>query len=70
MSPDPKDVRAWAVAESIRGGTRGRVPSQLTTEYLFAHPAEARQLGDQLGLVVPMRGRVSYQTCEQIARSL
>lgn len=70
MSLDPKDVRAWAVAESISVGTRGRVASEVTTAYLFAHSAEARRLGDQLNLVVPGRGRVSYETCERISRSI
>jgi len=62
---DAKDVRAWAVSESVSFGTRGQVSWEITTEYLYAHSAEARQLG----LSVPMRGRVRYETCEQIARS-
>jgi len=70
VSLNPKDVRAWAIAESYTVATRGRVPVEVTTEYLYAHSAEARRLGDQLDLVVPVRGRVSYETCERIARSL
>jgi len=70
VSLDPKHVRAWAVAERISVGTRGRVPVQVTTEYLYAHSAEARRLGAQLDLDIPGRGRISYQTCEHIARSL
>jgi len=70
VSLDPKAVRAWAVAESISVGTRGRVPAEVAAEYLYAHAAEARRLGDQLDLVVPVGGRVNYETCERIARSL
>ena len=70
MNLNPKAVRAWALAESISVGTRGRVPVEVTTEYLYAHSAEARRLGDQLDLDIPARGLVNYETYDQIARPL
>jgi hypothetical protein len=70
VSLNSKDVRAWAAAENYPVATRGRVPVEVTTEYLYAHSADARTLGDQLDLDIPGRGRVSYETCERIARSL
>lgn len=70
MSLDLHDVREWASTNDIAVAARGRVPISVKAGYLYAHSSVARSLGEELGVPIPTRGRVSFDACQRIAQAI
>jgi len=70
VSLDLHDLREWASTNDIAVAARGRIPISVKAEYLYAHSAVARSLGEDLGLPIATRGRVSFDACQHIAEAI
>lgn len=62
----PSDIRTWAKANGVAVGNRGRFSHEVQVAYLKAHPALARQIAEEKGFKVGVRGRMASALFESL----
>lgn len=62
-----KEIRAWATAQGVEVGVRGRLSKAVKVDYFEQHPHEARLAAQAKGLKVGVKGRLPKAIFNEIA---